>query len=408
MKRLLLIMPVAALLGACSDEIPTVSLGIDGDYYIYRMSKLPLRSELTGAEYRWTLHRGDGRDSVISSSRDCIFLTADEGVYDMSFDIIDQSTPYHHDFKITVLHEEVEYSAYISKVYEYCPAPGQFINEMPLFEAGDSYADMVRKCEESIGGLNDVMISLGGFGGYVTFGFDHTVVNRPGEYDFMIYGNAFYELTDISRRGGSCEPGIVSVSYDANCNGLPDDPWYELAGSEYYKPSTLKNLSITYRRPDPDRKPVADGTGFLCDLEYIPWSTSAGESGFMPKNTFHPQEYYPLWLDADELTLTGTCLPRNAVDLSGTGRYYVLYSYEWGYVDNHPNEYQDLNSFKIDWAVDADGNHVELPGVDFIRVMTGINQYCGWLGETSTELSKARDLHIDITPYLPDDPFTNQ
>jgi len=62
------------------------------------------------------------------------------------------------------------------------------------------------------------MITFGGYGGYVTFGFDHTVINIPGEADFRIWGNCFYELTDQDRKGGSAEPGIVMVSYDTNCN----------------------------------------------------------------------------------------------------------------------------------------------------------------------------------------------
>ena len=53
-----------------------------------------------------------------------------------------------------------------------------------------------------------------------------------------------------------------------------------------------------------------------------------------------------------------------------------------------------LNSFDIGWAVDRQGNRVSLPGADFIRVYTGVNQYCGWVGETSTEISRAQDLHI--------------
>lgn len=36
------------------------------------------------------------------------------------------------------------------------------------------------------------MISLGSYGGYVIFGFDHTVINVQGQKDFRVLGNAFY------------------------------------------------------------------------------------------------------------------------------------------------------------------------------------------------------------------------
>ena len=395
MKRLIsLILPLLLLWG-CTADIPMVNLGIDDEYYIARMSKLALESALTGREYLWTVN-----GEPFSTERRYVFLAQNEGIYDLTFDIIDDLTPYHFEFTVTVLHEEVEYSPYISRVYEYCPAPGQFVNEMPKYEPGDTYESILQKCEESISGTNDVMISLGAYGGYVTFGFDHTVINVAGEKDFRIWGNAFYELTSPDAKGGSAEPGIVMVSYDRNCNGEPDDEWYELAGSEYYKPETRHNYSITYRRPDPSAPAEEDETGFLDNIRYIPWTDSEGNSGFVAKNIFHSQSYYPQWVAADEMTFSGSLLAPNGIDLSGTGRYYVLYAYDWGYVDNHPNDFADLNSFDISRAVDRNGNPVALPGIDFVRVYTGLNQYCGWLGETSTELSGARDLHIDL-PGVP-------
>ncbi|MCM1504578.1 MAG: cell surface protein [Muribaculum sp.] len=406
MKVLKIYLPIIAIvscLSACDgNDIPMVNLGIDDVYYIPRMHKLFLSPSLTGEAYRWEVTASDGKVIDLSTDKDYIFLAEGEGTYSVTFDIIDTSTPFHFTTTVNVMHEEVEYSPYISTVYEYCPAPGQFINEMPKYEDGDTYADILQKAEESISGTNDILISLGGFGGYVTFGFDHTVINRPGEADFRIWGNCFYELTDPSRKGGSAEPGIVMVSYDTNGNGLPDDEWYELAGSDYSNPSTRHGYSITYHAPDPNREIVGDEDGNLNDLHYIKWIDSSGATGYMPKNIFHSQDYYPKWVEEKSITLQGTCLPENGIDVSGYGSYYILYSFGWGYVDNHPNDYADLNSFNIDHAVDSRGNHVDLPGADFIRVYTGVNQYCGWLGETSTELCRAQDLHIDLlAPFIP-------
>lgn len=400
------ILPVicfSLIAASCSDDIPMVSLGIDDSYRVARMQKLRLQSAFTGAQYRWTLHRNNMPDTVVSTTRDYIFLAADEGVYSLTFDVIDSDTPFSHDFTVNVMHEEIEYSPYIARVLEYCPAPGQFINEMPQWEEGDTYHDILQKAEDCISGKNEVMISLGAWGGYVTFAFDHTVINRPG-YDFLIHGNAFYELTQPDKRGGSAEPGIVYVSYDTNCNGLPDDEWYQLAGSEYFNPLTRHNYTVTYHRPDPSREPVPDMTGFLNDIYYIPWEDSEGTIGYVAQNTFHDQNYFPRWVDGETLDFHGSRLPDNYADLSGMGTYYVLYSFDWGYADNHPNDYRDLNSFDISWAVDKTGRSVPLPGIDFVRVMTGLNQYCGWLGETSTEISGAIDLNIPTSPVIPDDP----
>lgn len=395
MKKLAFVIIYALLLCGCTDDIPMVNLGIDDVYYIARMQKLDLRPALTGNKYEWYVN-----GTPVSNTKDYIFLASEEGTYNVELKILDPETPYDFSFIIHVLHEEIEYSPYISKVYEYCPAPGQFINEMPRYEDGDTYESILQKAEESISGTNDIMISLGGYGGYVTFGFDHTVINIPGEKDFRIWGNCFYELLQPEKKGGSAEPGIVMVSYDTNCNGIPDDEWYELAGSEYYSPLTKHNYSITYFRPDPNRQIVEDEDNSLDDVYYIRWVDNNGTEGYMAKNIFHNQDYFPKWINVSELTFNGSLLANNGEDISGYGAYYVLYSYPWGYVDNHPNEYSELNSFDISWAVDANGNRVNLPGVDFIRVYTGVNQYCGWIGETSTELSRAQDLHISL-PSIP-------
>lgn len=270
-------------------------------------------------------------------------------------------------------------SPYISRVYEYCPAPGQFIHTMPAYEEGDNAVNMAQKAEDCLANNAQTMICLGAFGGYVTFGFDHPVVNKSGEYDLRILGNAF---------ANNSEPGIVMVSVDANKNGLPDDTWYELAGSNYDSIGTIHHYAVTYYRPEADTDPVQ-------------WRDNQGNTGEVTRNNYHKQAYYPLWYE-DSVTFVGTCLPARAYDSSGKGTMWIMPAFEWGYVDNQPNAQEILCSFNLDWAVDEHGKSVHLNSVDFIRVYTAVNQSCGWVGERSTEILNAIDLHQDETTALGD------
>lgn len=287
---------------------------------------------------------------------------------------------------------------YITKVYEFRPAVGQFTNDLPKYEEGDTDETMRVKAENSIKGPKPDMISLGGFGGYVVFGFDHTIKNVPGKRDFRVLGNAFWAAAnpnpEAPERGGSSEPGVIMVSYDKNNNGIPDDEWYEIAGSEHNNPKTIKNYEITYYRPDPTKAPVRDPKrAYATDVEYIKWTDNQGKSGYKEKNQFHNQNYFPEWIKDDKVTFKGTLLQNNAIDESGVGSYWVLYSFAWGYADNAPN-LDDESAIDIDWAVDKFGNKVELPGINFVKVYSGLNQEAGWLGETSTEVAGAVDLHM--------------
>ena len=285
-------------------------------------------------------------------------------------------------------------SPYIAKVFEYKPAPGQYVNEMPEYSEGDSELDMLAKANEQlVGEKMPGMVSLGAWGGYVVFGFDHPVVNVPGEYDFKIYGNAFKPGTAT---GGASEPGIVMVMRDDNANGVPDDTWLELAGSEYNNTATNHNYSITYLRPDPSKAPEPDPQhAYIIDATYIPWTDNAENKGYVMKNSYHTQPYYPQWIDAEKLEFSGAKLPPNAQDTSGTGSNWVLSPFDWGYADNLPNDVD--SGFKIDWAVDDNGVPVSLDRIDFVKVYSAENQYCGWIGETSTEISGAEDLHPNAT-----------
>ena len=251
-------------------------------------------------------------------------------------------------------------SPYISRVYEYMPGMGQFVNELPKYEEGDDAEAMCRKCEQAIANNAGGMISLGGWGGYVTFGFDHPVENKAGK-DIQILGNAFY--MSGSTEYGSSEPGIVLVSRDENKNGLPDDTWYELKGAMYDDPTTLHHVSKTYTR----------------------------ESDTI-RNAFHNHPYYPQWVEAESITFTGALLAPLTEKINGQNVQRILDS---GYVDNKPNTDIEGTSFDISRAVDAEGKSISLPCVDFIRVYTAVDEANEGTGELSTEVSGAIDLHVE-------------
>lgn len=273
-----------------------------------------------------------------------------------------------------------------NKVFEYVPAPGQFINMLPEWEEGDDAAAMAEKAYYYTA-EDGAMISLGAWGGYITVGFETTIVNADGKRDIYIEGNAFGAEGGVSTfaTGGSSEPGVVMVAYDINDNGMPDDnEWFEIAGSEYS--NSIHNYEITYYRP-------------ATDDEDIRWTDDQGNSGYVFKNQFHMQSYWPQWLnDCETLTFKGSRLPDNGKNQGDSDSpYYVLTPFDWGYADNLPNidgdEYNDGAKIDIDWAVDSKGNSVKLPGVDFIRIYTGVNQANGWIGENSTEVCRVMNAH---------------
>ena len=202
-------------------------------------------------------------------------------------------------------------------------------------------------------------MSHGGWGGHITFGFDHAVYNGE-DRDIQILGNAFY--MSGSTEYDSSEPGIVLVSRDDNQNGVPDDTWYELKGCLYDDPLTQHSVTKTYTR-----------------------------TGDTLQNPFHQHPYYPQWLTADQYTLTGALLPPQSAVIGTQNVQRIL---EYGYVDNKPNKDVEGTSFDISWAVDADGNTVSLPTIDFIRVYNASDEVLDMTGELSTEITGAIDLHV--------------
>ena len=344
--------------------------------------------------FAWSV---DGAVQEGASGRTFIFRPDSEGSYRISVDVSDSGgSPVHAE---VVVHcaaaaasraKTASSSRYQNRVFEYIPAPGQFINEtltggfddtVTTHEAALAYAS--QRMEEK------KFVSLGGFGGYIIVGFDHSIVNRGGSgYDFSIQGNAF-----LSNVGGSNEPGIVWVMQDTNGNGLPDDEWYELRGSETDSDGTIRGYEVTYYRPERPQMPVQ-------------WSDSQGNTGTIDYvKAFHRQDYYyPLWVAAVSYTLRGTRLtPKNTYD-EATG-FWHNNPFEWGYADNFGSDSLSAgdaasdgegqsNGFKIANAIHADGSPAGLTFIDFIKVQTALNTKSGGLGENSTEVFSFDDLSM--------------
>lgn len=273
---------------------------------------------------------------------------------------------------------------YIARVLEYKPAPGQFMNEgssgVLIDNPDPGYDEVLANVSKALVGKCNGLISLGGFGGYIVVGFDHPIKNIPGEYDFKVYGNAFWDQLLNLKDGGSCEPGVIMVSRDVNGNGKPDDEWYEIAGSAYGESDKDYEI-IYYRTAEPGDVRWRDNRDKNGVIKYLP--------------DFHTQNYYPSWVAADSMVFRGTRLPDTAVNRGeevGMEEHWVLYALGWGYADNRPNN-EDGCKIKIDWAVDKEGKAVNLPEISFIRIYTGQNQQCGWVGETSTEIGGIENLN---------------
>lgn len=259
---------------------------------------------------------------------------------------------------------EVQNKSDIDSICEYMPAPGQFVGEMPKYEEGDDSLSMANKCLELL--QKGEMITLGGFGGYVTVRFKQTVHNLSGA-DFRIDGNAFE---------GSSEPGVVWVSADVNGNGKPDDPWYELYGSEQAAGRSTKGYTVTYTKPSASNMDT-------------PWTGSDGREGSILYNAYHGHYYYPLWYDTDTKSFTGTLLPDN---MHQEGTKWVMSSFEYGYVDNLSNSPEN-SSFDIDLAHDESGVPVQLDSIRFVRIQCAAIGCNNLTGEQSTEVSTIYNLH---------------
>ena len=212
----------------------------------------------------------------------------------------------------------------------------------------------------------DALVSLGNFGGYITYRFDDLIYNDPKNpygIDFVVNGNTMGGV-------GFSEPANVLVSRDGKT-------WYTLAGSDHYSNNAIWNYTMTYTK----------NYGLKAQ-----WTDSMGLYG--ASYNYPLKSEYPLfdWSGGKEnqITVSGTLLVAEGTDPYGSK---TAAFPNWSYVDtgyNGLNPYiggQAGEVFDLSWAVDENGQPVKLDWVKFVKVQTASNVDAGSIGEKSAEVS---------------------
>jgi len=289
-------------------------------------------------------------------------------------------------------------SDFASTVVSYTPAPGQLVNNASFNDPGRALGPPV--AGGTIAPDNTSLVTLGGFGGAITLAFDHTVLDDPHNtlgLDFIVFGNAFW--SGGNPNSSFAEPGTIEISLDTNNDGVANDPWFLIPGSNL--PTTAQTVQSQEWDNDP-QTPLPPAT--------IAWYPTGAPS---PMTTFGFLLPAPLdpgaWGYAD---LSPTLILGDLTGANGSPGDNSLNNPE----DNpaiDPAEFYtvpddpftvgvDPNSgggdaLDIAWAIDANtGASANLAGFDFVRITTAVNATLGPLGEVSTEIDAIADVRPTI------------
>lgn len=227
--------------------------------------------------------------------------------------------------------------------------------------------------------LSGTAKSIGNFGGYITYYYDEPITDNPNNkygIDFYVYGNANKD-TSTPAKTSFFEPAQAWVSEDGST-------WYALAGSAHYDDSVKWDYSVTYSKTANGKTAWHDSLGNSND--------GASYSGLYPAGK------------TEDITLSGILLPaRNGKD-AVLGEATDAYPVKWGYADCFTNgtigadvnPYTDntnfdlqTNGFDLKWAVDENGNPVDVSGKAFhyVKLVTASNIWHSSFGEKSPEIS---------------------
>lgn len=323
----------------------------------------PIVANGANSVYSWSVN-----GSVVSSEKVFSFKPLKIGDYTLQLKVSNDAGS---DDKTILISAFSNFSPYITKVFDYQYGPGQ---NATLIAADWKGSDFIG--EPWTG--SKTYTSLGGWGGYIIAGFDHTIKNGEGA-DFAIF----------AQPGAGSEPGVVYVMNDSNNNGIPDDgEWAEIKGSEFNNSETIHDYQVTYY------KPVDNGN--------VTWKDNLGNGGELIPHYGSSSWWWSGYGDKTEVQFTGEKLPDAYINTStqvNVENWAVRPGlFTSGYAECYFNlDYNNslkANLFDISDAVDKAGNKVNISGITFLKVQSGVFQIAGWLNEVSPEISGAADLSL--------------
>jgi hypothetical protein len=232
-------------------------------------------------------------------------------------------------------------------------------------------------------GIDTKCVSLGNFGGYIVYRYDNPIQDKPENpwgVDFIVYGNT------VQPDDGFAEPGNVLVS------DSEDGPWYTLAGSAHYEDYAKWGYWITYKN---------DGAV----AKWKDKNSSEGTSFSYPLKDRYPHFDWEAKENLEnEMTIEGVFLEGGG-DKKATTRFP-----DFGYADTGDSQ-SDSNvagnpyigisdtgrrttqdGFDLKWAVDEDGQPVDLSGkeIRYVKVQTASFIILPGTNEKSTEVTGVR------------------
>lgn len=312
-------------------------------------------------------------------------------------------------------------SPFATRVVEYQPAPGQFINN-------PDFNDPARALGPPQGGGttapdNTKVVTLGGFGGSITLAFDQPILDQPASnlnplgLDAIVFGNAFFVGSTPARRWA--EAGVIEISRDDNLNGLPDDPWFVIPGTHLGTVPAARRLTVTYSDTNAGLPPVNKswipssraGQTWSVTAYALPLDIFTGPVVVNPLGLSAPTWGTAGYADSSPTLILGDLDGDNLIDDPNLAPedFYTRPS-DPAALDTTPGS-GGGDAFDLAWAVDPEsGQPATLDRFDFIRITSAVNAVRGLFGEASVEIAgvaavrtrDARDYNLDTAVNLDD------